>query len=154
MTQIIDRLHSVIVNAPRLPGDMVVYRGVDDRYRNLKPGDTVTDVGFNSTSADGPSAAMYTIQGTWDELKHPEMGQYMLTFKQSPMPPCCLFEIELPKGTPALWFESEQEVLLDKGRQYMVTNVESKEVPVDLSFYSRSSRLPVIMQVVRMRLIN
>lgn len=86
-------------NAPTVPRNMVVYRGIDrDAIKGLKPGDSFIDKGFVST----------TIKGT---------GEFKGGAK---------LEIRVPKGSKGIYvasiskYKSEREMLLNRGSKFKV----------------------------------
>lgn len=112
----VDHLDQAIARSPA-PRDMVVYRGVNGEtmtgsgrrdFADMKPGDTFTEHGFVSTSAD------------------PKIGNDFS--KGYGVRAGVELHIAVPKGFPAAPvpsdFEAEKEFLLPRGAKYRVNKVE------------------------------
>jgi hypothetical protein len=97
--QFVSSLDDAIKNAPAIPDDIVVYRGLDDivPFKNLKEGQILEMHGFQSTSTEfRVSAETFSGEGG------------------------VVFKIKNPQG---LWLENslESELLLEHGSRFRVT---------------------------------
>jgi ADP-ribosyltransferase exoenzyme len=113
-------LDAVMEAAPRVPEDVVVYRGTIKQ--DFEVGQEFDDLAYASTSLTRERAddfaSWQTERSEWDEEDGP------------PQPPGVVAEILVHKGTKGMYIDAvgeglaEKEMLLDRGLRYRVASVE------------------------------
>ena len=108
---IIERLDGAFIRAPRLNGNLTVFRGLDSRKMSLAVGDTLTDLGFVSTTQERNIAELYAKEQLFRDLPASKHRASMQT----------ILEIELHGGVSYLpGAVDHAEILLNRGSTFKV----------------------------------
>ncbi|CAH6420804.1 Hypothetical protein UVM_LOCUS251 [uncultured virus] len=105
--QLVQEIVQQINKAPKLPDDVIMWRGVQDtpllRFSELELGDTLTDPGFTSMSTQRKKAQEFRGHSA-----------------------CCLLKIVVPRGTRVAYTKNEHEAITYPGVPFYVVDVPTK----------------------------
>lgn len=106
---IVGHIDNILLRAPKLPGDLVLFRGLGLGYRQNKPfaaGEEFTDKGYVSTSVTYSVARYFAVEMA-DEEKPDRRAVFAMYFAG-------------PGGRGILIDQGEDEVILGHGRKFRV----------------------------------
>ena len=124
MLEIADVLQAAIRNAPLVPADFWVFRGVTSqgilrRFRTTEVENVLKHVGVFSTSTSVETAKSYSFKRRFNQ-GHPGYG--VAPYWENVPARCCIHEVLLPQVTPALYITGhygESELLLPAGSKFL-----------------------------------
>lgn len=138
LSKLIQALQQSILNAPPLPVDLEVWRGVSRHEKpildKLAPSDIYSDQGFLSTTIRKTRAIGYIIESNADIEKKSKTSSYLSL--------CCLLKIRIPKGNNVLWDSWESQVLLPAGTRLKFVQKSREQVQIIEDLLTGESFIP------------